>query len=169
MKNNKYLIFIAIGALAVSGYLFYKQSVGVREYRLPYPFTRDVSTNTTFNCEAQIAATLEANKDSVSGEKDGIKASLTEGTDQVVINVKEDTVEFLTKASFEAGITDGASFQKLRDDSEYLIAAMNFKDNSGVDTFVIEKKTGLSTWTRNAVTAFITNHPDIQAYYLLCR
>lgn len=168
MKKSKYLILFSIALLVVSGYLFYKQYLGVSEFHAEYPFTLDVSEKKSFTCDAQITSLLEANKDSISGEKDGIKASLKKGTDQVVINIESDTVEFLTHASFEAGVLDGATFQKLRDDDKYLIAALNYKTNTGIETFVVDKQTGLATWVRNEVSSF-TNHPDIQAYYLICR
>lgn len=121
------------------------------------------------SCEALTSAFLEAKKDSITREKDGVKASVKEGTDQVTLKIVGDTVKFLTSASFEAGTLDGARFQAVRNDDKYLIAVLNYKNNSGIETIIVEKESGLGTWVRNEANSFVTSNPDVQAYYLICR
>lgn len=160
-------ILFAILMSVIVGILVYryKPSVLVK----PYPVTLGVENQSEIACKAQASAFLEAHKDSITREEDGIKASVKDGTDEVTLNIEGDTVKFLTRASFQAGTLDGASFQVVRNDSKYLIAALTYKDNTGIETIIVEKESGLGTWVRNEANSFATNNPDVQAYYLVCR
>src|SRR3989344_8161370 len=51
-KNNKMWIFIAIVAIAVAAYFIYQPISGGSKYKISFPFTQSVASNTTFACEA---------------------------------------------------------------------------------------------------------------------
>lgn len=120
-------------------------------------------------CDGIVYSRLNADKDSIYRERDGVKGLVEKDKNKINIKIDGDLLNFNTQAAFEVGITEGEPFQIVRNDMDYLVAVDTNDDKTFVDTIVLEKSTGLATWTKNRTSFFPQGHPEAQSFYLICR
>lgn len=168
IKKYRWIIILALAivALAIIGYLL----VGGKSnlFKIPFPLTYSVADSTSFACEALISAYIIGSE--VEYLTNGIEGMVEKGTDTVAMKVKDaQTLEFLTRASLEIGVTEGSQFSILQNNLEKLIAV--YVDDKGVDTVVLNKKNGLAVWTKadSDFLGSLYGAPRGQVIYFACR
>lgn len=171
IKNKKGIIALASIILLVVAYLYVGNDTNGK-LKIPFPVTFDVSSNTSFACESLMSATLIGSE--AEYLTNGIEGEVERGTDKIAMKIKDaQTLEFLTVASLEIGVTEGSKFVIVQNDREKLIAAY-FNESDpipGIDTLVLNKKNGLALWTK-AKPEFlgsIYGAPGGMVFYLICR
>lgn len=164
LKFNKlkYLIIFLLVLGLLQMFYFYNKK---QKIKISFPFTMDVSSNTSFACESLLYSGIFA-----SSEKyliGGIEGHLEKGTDKVAMTIKDQkTLEFTTAASVGIGISKGDDFTILYNDNEKLLATW-FNDIA-VHNIILNKKNGLAVWLKGSQSTFL-DAPNGHIIYLICR
>lgn len=97
-----------------------------------------------------------------------VQTSSGGGTDKIAlsINRKERYISFLTRASMETGVTEGASFAITGETDTHIMAALPSTFGLGVDTIVFDKKNANAVWTKTRGDALGLSG---QSYFLECK
>lgn len=102
-------------------------------------------------------------------ENMNIVTTTKQGTDQLAISIEGETMAFNTRASVEAGMPSGTIFQVLQNNDDSLIAAYLEQTGYSMNTFVLNKKTGLAVWSKTRPEFPATDAPTADVIYLLCK
>lgn len=139
------------------------------QYITDFPFIINdhLKGQTNLGCESLVFTEMSSSKDS-SFEKDGVKGEVLKGTDKLAIKIEDKTIKFLTRASLEAGTAEGRPFNIIKNDEKELIA-FDIDDEGTLNTFLLQKKSGLGIWTKGRLKPFLRDYPDTQSFYLICR
>lgn len=135
----------------------------------PLPPAPVLPIEDNFFCSAILGSSLytESRKEV---EDSGIKGMLFDATDRIAIKVEGDKLRFLSKASFEAGdVEDESPFSVLVNDAEQVVA-IDYDIGRGVfiNTFALNRKTGIAVWSKSRSVDFLTLNPDNQSLVLSC-
>lgn len=170
-SRKQILLMIIISTVVGVSVYFLKPNFYVTEF--PYideKIAEILKENEEWVCDSAVYSHLSAYKDSIYEKRDGIKGRVEKGTDKVNIKIEGDVLQFNTRAGFDMGFMEGEPFAITRNDGEYLVAIDTNEQKAYVDTFILEKSTGLATWTKNRTEPFFQlGHPDAQSLYLICR
>lgn len=136
------------------------------KFKIPFPFTQNISHNNTFSCEALIDGGFTG-----SPERDltnGIEAIIGKGTNKVSMQIKDQqTLSFLSGASFNTGDVGGVDFSIIKNDDKELLAAM--WNDSSMNSIAINKKNGLTIWSKIRSDFLGYDAPVADLSYLICR
>lgn len=166
---TKTLLLVVIVALISSGlaYFLKPNKATVFSYKI------NVGENSQLSCSAIMGATLFPNPNWEEREAESIEGTLfTKDETKVAIDIGEDTIKFLSATSVEVGISQPAEFLIIRNDEKSLVAVYPENDvaiDPGINTFVLNKESGLATWTKSKPAFLTTPLPDTQVYYMECR
>ncbi|KKS03831.1 MAG: hypothetical protein UU56_C0014G0030 [Candidatus Curtissbacteria bacterium GW2011_GWA2_41_24] len=167
----KWLIIVAILSSVLTGITVYylKPSNYITEF--PYINSELLkATPEEWVCDSMVHSRLNASKDSVFEKKDGIQGVVEKGTDKINLKIDGEILNVSSRAAFESGITESEPYEILRNDEKFLMAVNTNQEKTYIDTFVVEKSTGLSTWTKNRTYFFDPEgHPESWAFYFICR
>lgn len=155
--------------LLLCGLVYYLKPIKT-QYTTDFPYIMDdlIKGQTNLGCESLVFTEMSSSKNS-SYEKDGVKGEVLKGTDKIAIKIEDKTIKFLTRASLELGTAEGRPFNIIKNDEKELIA-LDIDDNEGiVNTFLLQKKSGLGIWTKGRLKPFLRDYPDTQSFYLICR
>lgn len=108
--------------------------------------------------------------------RQSITAEVFDGTDVIAVEVNEEgKFIFLTRASVEIGETgSNDDWNILQNSDSYLITSLTNinneqPDNSYIDTFYLDKRTGMALWTKTNSSGLMSNTPNSQSYILKCQ
>lgn len=167
--NNKITI-IVITALIVGTAVYWWSGVGFtgeNKIRLPFPATINVSKQTTFSCESLLSANIIGSP--VDYLTDGVEGTIRKGTDKIALNIiDENTLSFLTRASLEAGVSEGDHFVIINNTDEELVAILYNDFNSSVNIFTLNKTNGLAVWSKTRPNFLTYDSPTGSIIYLSC-
>lgn len=158
------LLWLIATVGVVAGVWYFKPNRYVAEF--PYILENHAKTATELSCDSLVSSGLRADKDFLN-KQDGVKGEVLKGTDKIAIKIEEQELKFLTRASFDVGTTEGRPFLITKNDDEGLMAIDT--EDDAVNTFILEKSTGLAIWTKDRLKPFVAGHPDTQSFYLICR
>lgn len=161
----KYLI-LGLLTSGIVGFIiyFFKPNKFITQF--PYINENLLVNSDELACENLVYTAMRADKNFLN-EKDGVKGLVQKGTDTLAIKIEGKVMKLLTRASLEVGTMEGRQFSIMQNDKVGLIA-IDQSDNA-INTFILEKKTGLAIFTKNRLTPFVADHPDSQSMYLICR
>jgi len=124
MRNN--ITIIIVTALVVGSAVYWWSSRGLsgeNKLRIPFPFTTSVSNQTSLSCESLMSANIIGSP--VDYLTNGIEGAVKKGTDKIAVNIKDDsTLSFLTRASLEAGVSEGDLWTIMTNTDEELVAIL---------------------------------------------
>lgn len=133
----------------------------------------NVKKSTQLSCSTKLGATFFPNPNFEKEELESVEGSLFSiDKTKAAIEIGDKTMKFLTATSVEAGMTEPATFLILRNDEKNLVAVDPETDiaiNPGINTFVLNKESGLAVWTKSKPAFLTTPLPDSQIYYMECR
>lgn len=166
---QKQIIITGVISIAAAAFVYFlKPNQFIAEF--PYmdeQLSEFLGTNGEWTCDAVVSTELIAFKDSYIEKRDGIKGRVNKGTDKVNIKIDGDVLQFNTRAGFDVGLMEGEPFMITRDDDDFLIAVDTNEKGTYIDTFILDKSTGLATWTKNR-TSFLSDGPETHSFYLVC-
>jgi len=167
IKSNKtWIVLVAVVAIAAVAYFVYKPIGGGGKYKISFPFTQSVASNSTFACEALIDSSVTGSP--VEYLTNGIEATTGKGTNKVSLQIKDEkTLSFLSGASFNAGDVGGVDFSIVKNDDKEIIATM--WNGSSMNSIVINKKNGLGIWSKSRSDFPTYDAPSADLSYLICR
>lgn len=166
LKTIRFGFFIAIVTVAVVVYFIYKPISGGGKYKISFPFTQSVVSNTTFACEALIDSGVTGSP--IEYLTNGIEATISKGTNKVSLQIKDEkTLSFLSGASFNAGDVGGVDFPIVKNDDKELVAVM--WNGASMNTVVLNKKNGLAIWSKSRSDFPTYDAPSADLSYLVCR
>lgn len=136
-------------------------------------FKWNVQKTTQLSCSVKMGTTLFPDLNWKGKNFETVKGKLfTKDGTKIAIEIGEKTIKFLTATSVEVGVTEPAELVILRSDEKTLVAIdpeVDIAIDPGVNTFVLNKESGLAVWTK-AKPAFLSFPlPQAQAYFLECR
>lgn len=151
MKYLKPLSFILFGAVAAI-LLTKALPVGLGKsakseffYPVGAPQLLESRLSSGVSCESISSTILVVSEESNSKT---IEAEILTGTDKLSVRLDKDKLYFLTQAAQGAGATEGDALDVKQNTGDYLTAI--FLDQfGGIDTFVLNKKTGKAIWSKN--------------------
>jgi hypothetical protein len=165
-KNKIWIVLIIVLAITAVSYFVYKPVGGGGKYKISFPFTQSVASNSTFACEALIDSSVIGSP--VEYLTNGIEATIGKGTNKVSLQIKDEkTLSFLSGASFNAGVVGGVDFSIVKNDDKELVAAM--WNGTSMNTLVLNKKNGLAIWSKSRSDFLNYNAPSSNLSYLICR
>jgi hypothetical protein len=165
-KNKIWIVLIIVLAITAVSYFVYKPVGGGGKYKISFPFTQSVASNSTFACEALIDSSVIGSP--VEYLTNGIEATIGKGTNKVSLQIKDEkTLSFLSGASFNAGDVGGVDFSIVKNDDKELVAAM--WNGTSMNTLVLNKKNGLAIWSKSRSDFLNYNAPSSNLSYLICR
>ena len=163
--RQNWLITGVVILIFFAGYTYFSKAESPNALKLPFPYTMNVSTNTSFACESIMSADLIGSPEEYL--TNGIEGTVQKGTDTVAMNIKDSkTLNFLTGASIKAGVSEGDNFAILQNDDQKLMAAW-FSD-SVISTVVLNKTNGLALWLKGSPDFVTYEGPHGQIIYLKC-
>lgn len=118
-------------------------------------------------CEALLSTSIWEDP-----EQNGqITAENQTGTDKLAIRIKENAITFITRASVEAGIPEAAEFTIVSNEEDFLVAIYLDKGaiSPSLNSLVLNKKNGFAVWTKSRPQYLLSQTPDVQSSYLVCR
>ncbi len=136
------------------------------KYKIPFPVIQNISNRNTFACEAAIDGdfTGSPNKHLING----IEATVGKGTNKVSMQIKDQqTLLFLSGASFNVGDVGGVDFSIIKNDDKELVATM--WNDSSMNSIVLNKKMGLAIWSKTRSDFPLYDAPVANLSYLICR
>lgn len=165
-KNNRaWIILVVVIAIAAIVYFIYKPVIDERKYKISFPFTQSVVSN-SFACEALIDSSVTGSP--VEYLTNGIEATVGKGTNKVSLQIKDEkTLSFLSGASFNVGDVDGVDFSIIENNDKELVAAM--WNGTSMNTVVLNKKNGLAIWSKSRSDFPNYDAPSADLSYLICR
>jgi len=178
-KIKKIFKIIVIGIFSmlivggIGGLVYYLKFLKSLEYTV-YEFPMDVSNQNEFRCESITEYGVMPQPKFGKGGEEKIKASIgKKGEDKtkVAIGIEENKLRFITSVSVEMGISEPAYWTIVRNDQDKLTAIDVEKTPTGevYHTFVLDKKTGFATWTKNVSTDLLFSLPYVIVVYFICR
>jgi hypothetical protein len=135
------------------------------QFKFDYPLLNDVSRETSLSCEAKVYS-------GIWGESKKIEAQVLKGTDKLAITINgDDTLSLMTEASVKAGVTEPAKFEILENNGMTLLAIQRVESRGApsINTFVLDKKSGLAIWSKSAPRYPTLDKPVGQIIYLSCK
>lgn len=143
-------------------------SAADKELRFPLPNLLPLTTQDQCKCEAVVSAGLYAN----TIQNKGISGELSKGIDKISVRIEGNILHFLSGASFETGEAKTAQFQIIHNSDEHVSGILTQKTAFGltVDIFTLNKKTGMSVWTKTRSSDMLAGGtPSAQSFYLKCK
>ena len=141
------------------------------QLKLPYPNTlaEGIQTNHYF-CKALMGSSLVADSGRIISKGRGVLGKLFEGTDEMSIQIKGDKLHFLTRASFESGLTEDDSPFEIIVNNDKELTAIDIDEGVGtfVNVFTLNKETNIAVWSKVRSRQILTQDPDVQSYVLEC-
>ncbi len=161
----KTLTVIILGIFIVYlGYILFSSNKA-NTTKIPFPYSNNVSQNTSFACKSILSSTIIGNSGDIP--INGIEASIEKGTDQIAMNIKDpETLIFQTGANISAGITDGDEFRIIQNDDTTLSAV--WYNSNTVSTIVLNKSNGIAIWLRGTPTFITFDAPYANTIYMTC-
>ena len=164
LKENWFRVVIAIVAMIVFVYLF--DSLSPKKLKIDYPYTQNVSNNTSFSCTSLMSAYITGSSLEYLGNE--IEGTLSKGTDKIAISIKDkQNLSFLTAASVEAGTSEGDLWKILKNDNKELVAILYDPIFGSINTLTLNKESGLAVWSKTRPT-FITYDAYGSIIYMRC-
>jgi hypothetical protein len=104
-------------------------------------------------------------------ERQQLAAAADRGTDVMAIEIDNNNVKFITRASVEIGQASPALFAITKNDESVLLAVALDETLFGVvaDSLLLNKKNGLAVWTKSRSASILGDQPTTQSLYLRCR
>jgi hypothetical protein len=160
------LFFVSLIFMGVSIYKSSKEKV----LEFPYPFILKLEgVHSKYYCEALLGTTIMSPAMTIGDIKKGVQGKVFKGTDKLSIEIKDDKLYFLTKASFEAGDSrDENPFTIIYNDEHKVLAIDKIDESLIVNVFTLNKDTGVANWAKIRNEGFLTGNPDTQSYCLKC-
>lgn len=135
-------------------------------------FPWDLKNGKQFSCSTKMGTTLFPKQNLKKDVLETIDGALfTNDKTKMAIEIDGKVLKMLTATSVEVGINKPAEFSIVKENEDELVAVYLESDNlfSGVDTFILHKKSGAAVWTKSSTSSLISKLPDAQAYYMECR
>ena len=165
-QTNQGFIVLIIAIIAISGYFYAQRGSGGGKYKISFPFTQSVASNSTFACDALIDSSVTGSP--IESLTNGIEATIGKGTNKVSLQIKdEETLSFLSGASFNTGDVGGVDFSIVKNDDKELVAAM--WNGVSMNTVVLNKENGLAIWSKSRSDFPAYDAPSADLSYLICR
>jgi hypothetical protein len=170
--SKNLLLIGGVIIIAISLFYFYqKQSLkySVRETG------SDVSGFQQWSCKGLIYSDMIEKVDlDKETQLKQIVASITKGTDPVAISIEGDRLKFITASSIKSGKTEPDYYSIVRNDNKLIAVNIGSRILGGkipdtIDVFILDKKTGFASWTRNSTDLVLTSLPYAFIEYFICR
>lgn len=130
-----------------------------------------VPLRSSLSCEALLDSFVGPEKDWVEvGPGDQIKAETKKGTDKFAVEIKENAVSILSRVNFEAGFLEAPNYTILQNDAGSLVAYWVNNSPASLETFILNKRTGLAIWTKaKPLDMFGRDIPEARSLYFACK
>ena len=141
---------------------------GGKELKVPLPDLAPPLSSDQCRCESLINASVYA--DTLSQKN--IVGTLSKGTDEINIEIKGNTLYFLSGASFKQGDVSPAEFRVVHNTDSQVLAICSQETGNGytVDIFALNKENGIAVWTKTrSYDLFSGGHPLGYCIYLNCK
>lgn len=169
---KKLFLIILIVSITLNVWLFLK--IDDKKEITKTPLTMNLSGRDSYACTGYINASIREEYDA---DQTKIIGNVEDGTDKIAIAIKEDKMVLQTAASVETGIahvSEEDMFTIIRNDQDYLesmwVSNLSSQTNTvdTIDTFFLNKKTGLGVWNRTRNKFFLGENPESSAIYVTC-
>lgn len=165
-SNQTWIVLIVVVAIVAGAYFVGKSADGGKKYKISFPFTHSVVSNTTFVCEALVDSSVTGSP--VEYLTNGIEVTTGKGTNKVSLQIKDEkTLSLLSDASLNAGDVDDVDFSIVKNDDKELVATM--WNGTSMHTIVLNKKNGLAIWSKSRSDFPTYEAPSADLSYLICR
>jgi len=121
-------------------------------------------------CETKAGVTLFPRQNYDKKTLETVDSEISGEGSKLAIEIGDKTLKLLTDTSVGIGVAEPAEMVIVRQNSDSVEAvyAENGLIDAGIDTFVLNRKSGFAVWTKSKPSFFGNNAPDAQAYYLEC-
>jgi hypothetical protein len=126
--------------------------------------------NTQLSCETKAGITLFPRQNYDNKNMETIDAEISGKGSKLAIGIGDTTLKLLTDTSVGIGTIEPAEMTIVRKTIDS-VEAVYFGEgliDAGVDSFILNRKSGFAVWTKSKPSFFGNNAPDTQAYYLQC-
>lgn len=136
-------------------------------------FPWDLKDRTSFSCSTKMGAAFFPRPNYEKNTMETVDGELfTNDKTKMAIEIDGKELKMITATAVEAGMTEPARLNIVRENDSELVAVDFETDiaiDKGIGTFILNKKTGTAVWTKSKPTFFTTTLPETQAHYMECR
>ena len=163
------IVFIVITVSIIAGALFFffkPREISVTIY------PSDLTGNVQFSCTTKLGSSFFPRQNYKNHTTETVDGRIfSDSNTKLAIEIDNKTLKLITTTAVEAGMTKPAEFVILDENSESLVAVNTDKGlvDPGINTFILNKKTGMAVWTKSKPKFFSNQLPDVQSYYMECR
>lgn len=121
-------------------------------------------------CETKAGMTLFPRQNYDNKIFETVDAEISGSGSKLAIEIGDKSLKLLTDTSVGVGIAEPAEMVIVRqnDDSVEAVDIESGLIDPGIETFILNRKSGFAVWTKSKPSFIGNNNPDTQAYYLEC-
>lgn len=166
-KNVAWIIVLFISLTSV--FLLKPNKATIKVY------PQDLKESKQLSCSTKMGTTMFTKpnfEDHILETVDGTLFTYKDDQSKMAVEITGNKLYLITATAVEAGIMEPAEFAIVRENDSELIA-VNLEGvtmlDPGINTFLLNKKSGTAVWTKSKPSFFGTALPDVQSYYMECR
>jgi len=125
----------------------------------------------SYTCKGLLHSFASTNNDGIQKDKKVSVDSTTKDLDTLSIRIDGDQLHFLTQASVAAGSTgDERPLKIIENSNDHMVAVDIYPafPDQNIDTFNLNKKTGMAVWNRTLTTLLGVSDPAGETEYFSC-
>ncbi|MBU1000477.1 hypothetical protein KKE78_03735 [Patescibacteria group bacterium] len=173
IQRRQVLIFsvcsAVISSLIVAGLVYIFKPTKVALQIFPW----DLKDRTSFSCSTKMGAVFFPKPNYEKNTMETVDGELlTNDKTKMAIEIDGKELKMITATAVEAGMTEPARLNIVRENDSELVAVdleTDISIDQGIGTFILNKKSGTAVWTKSKPAFFTTTLPETQAYYMECR
>ena len=141
---------IIASALAYAALLYFPKEIKKDISDFQYKMARDYSAGTSLSCTGLLFTWIEEDTQMDGDDgNDKVSAEVSKSTTDLALTIKEDTIEIITTAAVESGISNPVEYAIISNTDDQLVAAGTGDGLlSTVHAFILNKKNGSLLWSK---------------------